>query len=108
MSPDLSTGFTGITGGTEMSSRCGRCCSGIFQGFPGDRSQLSTQPCGREVGRLQIVSANFRKLEGYFSLGGMFDSFGLRVKDCASERSDFHAVGSSYSLTSLRMFLLFM
>lgn len=30
----------------------------------GDKSQLSTQSCGREIGQLQTFSANFRKLEG--------------------------------------------
>lgn len=45
----------------------------------GDKSQLSAQLCGREIGQLRTFSANFRKLERWFSWGDSFHSFGRPV-----------------------------
>ena len=65
LSPKLSTIFMGIVG---CIKNCTFCMAGAAQLYLstslGDKSQLSTQSCGREIGQLQTFSANFRKLEG--------------------------------------------
>jgi hypothetical protein len=64
LSPDLIAGFMGITGYTELYSLCGRCCSVIFQYFPGGQKSIIARLSGRETGQLHTGFANFRELEG--------------------------------------------